>query len=416
MEPAVYLIQTPPFWLKTPPLSLVYLKSFLKSKGICAGILDINWLLFKAMQLPLRQWLSLDKNFEDNLFAAAKRKCPRIFDDIYRCLADAEYVGFSLFRRNKAFAFSFANEINQKFPDKKIIFGGPHTLWLDKNRQLNNKYHWVIGEGEIALARIISGAKPAVIRFEEIAHLDSLPFYDFSPLEPHHYSQTLPLLSSRGCPHSCAFCSERLLYKKFRHHSPHYLLEQIRLLKHKYKISNFVFLDSLINYNRDWLASFCDLLIKNDLRINWEAQMRIEKGFPPVLAKLMKKSGCYNLFIGLESASDTVLSAMHKGFDIGSALGFFKTLKTAGLHFEISLIFGYPAETEKEFKETIKFIINNKGTIPKIAQANPFIDYQNDKMDDASNAEGKKRTDAFLKTLGREGIKYTKSFINNLIY
>jgi len=131
----------------------------------------------------------------------------------------------------------------------------------------------------------------------------------------------------------------------------------------------------------------------------------------------MQKSGCYNLFIGLESGSDAVLDNMRKGFTARTAERFLKTLYRQGLHFEISLIFGYPRETEKEFRETINFIRKNKKNIPKIAQVNPFTDYLNRFSHQSPfKDEPKEKVKVFLKVLEDENIRYTKSFINNLIY
>jgi len=108
---------------------------------------------------------------------------------------------------------------------------------------------------------------------------------------------------------------------------------------------------------------------------------------------------------------------MNKGFDTSCAINFFKILKAADLHFEISLIFAYPGEGKKEFKDTVDFIVGNKKLIPKIAQANPFTDYLNSFDARAlASGEARNRIDLFLKTIEGEKIKYTKSFINNLIY
>ncbi|MEM7816427.1 MAG: radical SAM protein [Candidatus Aenigmatarchaeota archaeon] len=418
MNKTVYIINCPPSWIKTPPLSLVYLKNYLKNKGVNIKIIDLNILFFKLFNYNKIEWLKLNKNFEQNLFNLVEEKYPFIFENLYKRIEKIEFIGFSLFKRNFSFSLNLANRVKEKFPEKNIIFGGPEILFLKLENKINclQKYLWVLGEGEIPLFKIIN-EKPDNYEFEEIENLDSLPFFDFEDLNLKLYSQSLPIISSRGCPYQCNFCSERKLYKKFRYHSPEYVVEQIKYLKNKYLLNNFIFCDSLINFKINWLEQLCKLLIKNKLNIKWEAQMRIEKELPLELAKLIKKSGCYNLFVGLESASNRVLKMMNKGFDTDIALNFFKILKKAKLQFEISLIFGYPFEEEKDFNETLNFIIKNKKLIPKIAQANPFIDYlKNFKNENSFTTKGKERVGFFLKVLQRENIRYTKSFINNLIY
>jgi len=420
MKPLVYLIQAPPFWLKTPPLSLIYLKNYLKTKGIGSNIADLNISAFKVLGLTQKEWLTLNCDFEKNLFKTIENKYPRLLNNLYRQIEPADYIGFSLTKRNAPFSYALAKRVNQKFKDKQIIFGGPHTFFLDQKKKLDDKNWWIIGEGEIPIGEILQkngNQKQKIFRFQEIKDLDTLPFYDFEPLNINSYSKSLPLFSSRGCLYKCNFCSERRLIKVFRNHSPEYMIDQIKLLQSKYRTNSFVFCDSLINYNKKWLQKFCSLVLKNNLAINWEAQIRVDKTFSLELAQLMKKSGCYNLFVGLESGSDKVLKLMNKGFDTSGAVEFFEILKQANLHFEISLIFGYPGEENQDFNKTLQFIKKNKNLIPKIAQVNPFIDYLADFKDKTyPRKRANTRVNEFLKLINQEKIKYTRSFINNLTY
>ncbi|MDD3295858.1 MAG: radical SAM protein [Candidatus Omnitrophica bacterium] len=352
---------------------------------------------------------------EKSLFEIVKNKYPYVLENFYQTIKDSKYLGFSLFKRNQNFTFRLAKDIRNKFPDKKIIFGGPQMLFF-KESLLRDSFK-VTGEGEIPFLEIIRGSDKKNYEFKELDNLDELCFCDFSSTGLNSYSRVIPLLSSRGCPHKCNFCSERLLYKKFRHHSPEYMFEQIKFLKSEHLINNFVFCDSLINYSRRWLETLCNLLIKHRLNINWEAQMRVEDKFPLGLARLIKQSGCYNLFVGLESGSDTTLKNLNKGFSAATASEFIATLKKAELHFEISLIFGHPGENNKSFKETLVFIKQNKTNIPKIAQANPFVDYLGTFPGEYfPNQQAKKRINLFLRMIKEERIPYTKSFINNLVY
>ncbi|MFA5007863.1 MAG: radical SAM protein [Candidatus Omnitrophota bacterium] len=415
MEKSIYIFQCPPSWLKTAPLSLVYLENYLKSKGITVKVRDLNAELFGKLKFSAKEWLTLDDNFEKNLFGQVERLS--FLDAFFDEIKDYKYIGFSILKRNSNFSFRLAQRISEKFSSKKIIFGGPHTLFLNWRGKLDNKSYWVIGEGEKPALNVLTGSDSKIQLFNELGDIDELPFLDFDCLEMRNYSSAIPLLSSRGCKFACNFCSENKLYKKFRQHSPSYVSDLIKYLIEKYKANTFVFCDSLINYSNKWLEEFCLTLIKNNLNIKWEAQMRIDDNFNASLGALMKKSGCYNLFVGLESASLATLKNMNKGFTPEIALGFFKKLSQAGLQFEVSLIFGYPNETEADFRQTLGFIVRNKKIIPKIAQANPFVDYIGDFPGKTfPSEEAGERIKLFLQTIETEKIKYTKSFINNLIY
>lgn len=416
MERSVYIIQCPPSWLKTAPLSLIYLENYLKSNGFIVKVRDINAGLFKSLQLQQKDWLALNSNFEESLFTQTENSSS-LLKSLYQEIKNYEYIGFSLLKRNSTFSFQLAQKIREMFPSKKIIFGGPQTLFLDRQNKLDKNSFWVIGEGESATTKILNDAAEKIQRFEELENLDKLPFLDFSCLEMENYSNSIPLLSSRGCKFNCNFCSERKLYRTFRQHSPEYISDLIKHLAEKHETNTFVFCDSLINCSNKWLEEFCLSIIKNKLEIKWEAQMRIDKDFDVTLGRLMKDNGCYNLFVGLESASLATLKNMNKGFNPETALNFFKKLTEAGLHFEISLIFGYPGETDADFKETLDFVIKNKKIIPKIAQANPFVDYMGNFPDKTvPGVSANERIKLFLRTIETEKIKYTKSFINNLTY
>ncbi|MFH1771920.1 MAG: radical SAM protein [Candidatus Omnitrophota bacterium] len=418
MGNSVYIINCPPGWVKTPPLSLLYLNKYLKNNGAGVRILDLNTAVFQLFAPAQKEWLCLNENLEKNLFPLTEKTFPYLLENIYKTLNDFPVIGFTLTKRNRAFSFELARRIKDKFPEKKIVMGGPHTFFLERRKELLPDYSWVIGEGEISLLKILTDKKiKNVYRFFEIDDLDTLGFLDFSPLNLKAYSPALPVLSSRGCTHKCVFCSERKLYRKFRQHSAQYTVDQISYLQKKYSINRFIFCDSQLNYNDRWLNDFSALIIRKNIGIKWEAQMRIKEDFPRSLARKLKLSGCYNIFIGLESGSDRMLSLMNKGFTTDAALDFFKILTKEGLHFEVSLIFGYPKEEDKDFKETLNFIIGNRQIIPKIAQANPFVDYLGNFPHLSFPApEAKQRIQKFLSAAEDNKIKYTKSFINNLIY
>lgn len=137
------------------------------------------------------------------------------------------------------------------------------------------------------------------------------------------------------------------------------------------------------------------------------------------LFEKMKQSGCYSLFVGLESGSDTTLKHMNKGFTAEDALSFFNNLHTAGLFFGVSIIVGYPGESDQDFQNTLDFIIQHKDIIPQIAQMNPFTYYDGTPADKTAdyraNPAALKRMKLFIHEMKRHKIKHTNAFIGNLI-
>jgi radical SAM superfamily enzyme YgiQ (UPF0313 family) len=175
----------------------------------------------------------------------------------------------------------------------------------------------------------------------------------------------------------------------------------------------------MLNADLKKFENLCDSVITNFGSINWEAQIAVRKDMDEALFEKIKKSGCYNLFIGLESGSDNTLKKMNKGFTGNDAVEFFKKLNNAGLFFGISLIVGYPGETEKNFKASLDFIIQNKDLIPKIEQINPFTYYDGTDTDGSKdyklNPGSIKKMELFIKEIKKHNFKYTNAFLGNLI-
>jgi radical SAM superfamily enzyme YgiQ (UPF0313 family) len=167
------------------------------------------------------------------------------------------------------------------------------------------------------------------------------------------------------------------------------------------------------------LEELCDAIINKFAKIKWEAQIAIRRDMGETLLKKMKQSGCYNLFIGLESGCDRTLKNMRKGFSAKEARNFFQKLNSANLSFGISLITGYPQETDADFQESLDFVLKNKALIPKIEQVNPFVYYDGTRADKNCdyklNQRSRKRFEIFVKAIKENRLKYTNAFLGNLI-
>ncbi len=411
----VALVIPPFFWTKTPHIGIEFLIQALKSKHK-VDLFDLNMAAFQILRKRRSEWDKLGGEKAPSLFQYLKSSYPRFIDSTLKSLKKYELVGISVFRRNRTFALKLAAELENSDFSGRLILGGPEVSFIKED----GTWQRVIGEGERAIAAIAKG-EAKDFSFWETENLDALPLLEFKKFNLKAFPKVLPLLSSRGCIRRCSFCTEWRLYKKFRQHSPTYIVAQIKKLRDDYKINWFSFQDSLINASLEWLEEFGRRLAKENLDIYWEAQMIIRNDMSRSLLGLLKKTGCTNIFFGLESASEKVLKDMGKPFSPQEAKALFSKFSDLDMHFEISLIIGYPAETEEDFFHTLSFLKENKKLIPKIAQVNPFVLLENSLLKEEGVmplplAVVRKRMKKVLKLIKNEGLRHRLSFINNLTY
>lgn len=420
------LLICPPCWIKVPPLGLACLASHAAQYGIKTAVLDLNIVLYHLNKDRQRDWQKLDANFENNIFTEVSKNNTGIMKEVSSLInnSPARFVGFSVYGRNRMFTAQLAGKINR---NKKIILGGPEVLYQHFNdfkffkQNIKRKMdYFVVGEGEQPLIDIVlQRNKNKIFKFSQTENLNSLAFIDFADFYINLYSEgnVLPIMTSRGCIKKCSFCAENLLFKGFRSITPERAVAYLKFITKKYKVKYISFHDSLINANLKWLDKFCSLLIAENLNILWDAQVII-RPMTAALLKKIKNAGCFNLFFGLESASDRVLKSMGKGFTAKDAITLFKKCRQAGLNFEISLIFGLPGERDEDYNATKNFILKNIDSIPKIAQANPYIPQKGTQaaalVNNAYQPDLEKISD-FIAFMDKYKIKYTKAFINNLV-
>jgi len=423
----VLLTIMPPFWPKMPPIGIGYLQAFLEKNNTPCGILDLNNIFYNLSPSELKKsWLvSCNASLENNIFGLMQKNHLKEFKKLTGEMLKYEIIGFSCFKSNMDSSLKMIKLLKSKNKNIKIAVGGPEItrLFFKTSGKFSEDIKKpadfiVIGEGEKSLLNLIRPEQAnKIFAFNELENLNSLPFPVYKGLDINSYPRknSVSILSSRGCVRKCKFCSEKLLYKKFRQIPAKNIIEEIKYYKSKHKTEYFVFHDSMINSNLKNLEELCNGVIENFGAIKWEAQIAIRKDIDPRILDKMKKSGCYNLFVGLESGCDSTLKKMNKGFTTADAVEFFKKLNNAKLFFGISLIIGYPGETEADFRESLDFIIKNKQLIPKIEQVNPFMYYDGTASAKKAHKNALKRLDIFIKEIKSHGFKYTNAFLGNLI-
>lgn len=198
--------------------------------------------------------------------------------------------------------------------------------------------------------------------------LDSLGMPAWELMRPEEYPECqhgaffknfpiAPIMVTRGCPYSCAFCAGNIVGgKKIRKHSVNFILGQIQYLYDNHNIREFHIVDDNFTFDKDYAKELLKKLIALNLDISWATPngVRIDT-LDEDLLKLMKDSGLYLISLGIESGSDNILSLMRKNITTKRITEAVRLIHKFGIEIAGFFIIGYPGESEEDIKRTIRF-------------------------------------------------------------
>ena len=190
----------------------------------------------------------------------------------------------------------------------------------------------------------------------------SVPARDLIDLAPYrrawmnaHGYFSMNMVSSRGCPYHCNWCAKPISGNKFHARPAAAVAEEMKLLKTKSGAQHIWFGDDIFALNQDWVRQFALEVAKRDASIPFKIQSRANLMTEQTVQHLAS-AGCNEIWMGVESGSQTVLDAMDKGLNLSSVRIARELLKNAGIRACYFLQFGYPGEAWTELQETIAFV------------------------------------------------------------
>lgn len=396
----VILVASPPWEVIAPPLGVAYLESYLNTHNIQTRILDANLISYFAVSEYARKLWNyeyIDKWNDESFFYKIREKelkgiIGKVKKMIYKM--DVPLIGFSVNQVNRLFVKELVKGIKNDDCEKKIILGGPGVFHQCERESLSDikdlVYAWVVGEGENPLYQLVSDYYsgeskkyiPGVIwKGEDISfsrtqppeNLDEIPFPKYRGFDLNCYTEKdiVKILGSRGCIGKCKFCNDRVFMAPYRSRSAENVFEEIKF--HYYNLSkrHFVFNDLLFNGNVSTTEELLDLIISSGMDIRWDANVVLSKKlFPDRLIGKFLQSGCNILMVGIESGSENIIKKMGKLFNFEEATLLLRKLHDSGIKIWINLIVGHPGETEADFDQTIKFLLENKMYINQVSSLN----------------------------------------------
>lgn len=215
---------------------------------------------------------------------------------------------------------------------------------------------------------------------ELIENLNELPFpaRHLFPMNKYsgegslHVSPAYPIGTSRGCPFSCAFCSNNVVFgRKYRFRSSQNVVNEIELLINEYNSKGIYFREDLFTVNEKRLIALCDEIGKRGLDFDWECESRVDTISEEMLAA-MKGAGCKLIWFGVESGSQKILDYLNKRITLSQIRAAYKLCKRVGIKAGASFMIGVPGETVDDVQNTIALAEELK---PEFAWFNIFTGY-----------------------------------------
>jgi len=335
----------------SPPLGLAYLASVARNEGFNVKIID-----------------SLAENLS---FNELEKKIKEY---------DPDVVGITSTTTSIPDAYKVAEISKRINPNVITVIGGPHVTFVPELTLKESPYIDIVvrGEGEEIFKQLLhnldKGKKLSNIRgitYREnnrirsnppmplIKDIDNIPIpaFDLLPMEKYQFGKKRfgVIITSRGCPFQCIFCSSSLQFgKKWRAHSVERVIEELKILHDEFKIREIEFLDDTFTLSKKRAQEICKAIIQEGLDISWSASSRVDT-FDLDTAVYMKKAGAHTIYFGIESGSEKTLKFIKKGITLTQAIDAVKIAKKAKLRTLGSFIIGFPYEKEEDMRKTIRF-------------------------------------------------------------
>lgn len=212
-------------------------------------------------------------------------------------------------------------------------------------------------------------------------NLDTLPFparhlfpniVDYSGIHGQERGEgATTIISSRGCPFHCSFCTKIPQTSTVRFRQPDKILLEMKTVMDDYDVTHFRFVDDIFTLDSKRVEKFCELKSSEGNDATWICITRAD-ALNTHLLKQMKDAGCREIHIGVESGSQRILDAMNKQTTVKTLRDAVTDIKKTGIRVKTYIMYGYPGETEKDREETIRFIREVKPDKVTVSEFTPI--------------------------------------------
>ncbi|MFC1932894.1 B12-binding domain-containing radical SAM protein [Chloroflexota bacterium] len=353
-----------------PPMGLALIAAVLEKEGYQVKVLEAN-----ALKLKPEAVVSL--------------------------VTDVDVIGLTAMTPTINTAATIARHVKRAYPDLPVILGGAHATLLPGETLVTAPEIDIVvrGEGEetiVELLRALDCKQPlseiAGISYRKASEivsnpprsknidLDSLPFLAYHLLpwrryKPHPpHGRTLPfgaIITSRGCPYRCSYCSKPIFGSKFRGQSPERVIEEVAYHKGRFGIKEFAFYDDVFTFDKKRAHAIADEIMKRGLKIHWTCESRVNL-VDKELLRHIKKAGCYSIAYGIESGSQEILNTLDKDINPEQVEEAVRLSQDTGLQTIGYFMLGSPGESPESIRQTIQFAKKLKLDFAQFSVTTPY--------------------------------------------
>jgi anaerobic magnesium-protoporphyrin IX monomethyl ester cyclase len=336
-----------------PPLGLLYVNSHLKARGVDSQIFDSTFARFDDMESYVRQTKPPIVGIYSNLMTRT---------NVLRVMAAARNAG------------------------SLVVVGGPDPAnYLDEYLSRGADVV-VLGEGELTLEELVPhlqqhGARNldgilgvafrndqgAIVRTEPrplIPDLDAQPFPDRAAIDQpayvdvwrkHHGKGSVSLITARGCPFTCTWCSHSVFGYSHRRRTPSNVVDEVEQIVGTYNPDLLWYADDVFTINHKWLFEYAAEMERRGFRLPFETISREDRLNEEVIQTLARM-GCYRLWIGAESGSQKILDAMKRRTNAERVRSMVHLLQKYGIEVGMFIMLGYDGEERADLEETVEHL------------------------------------------------------------
>jgi radical SAM superfamily enzyme YgiQ (UPF0313 family) len=386
----------------SPPTGLLSIAAYVRASEWCGSIQIYDARMSADFRNEGNQWIFGDTDEQIEMRIRA---------------ANPDVIGISnMFTAQIDRAYHFADLAKRIAPNATVIIGGPHVSVFPLEALSRPSIDYVVvGEGEERLTQLLIALQqgetrpclPGVIGDSEdlnllrpnprapVTFLDilddlPLPAYDLVPMEEYFAlarrglsprfrewgKRPISLLTSRGCPHKCVFCSiQTTMGYKFRAHSPDYTRRHIKHLVDDYGVDFIHFEDDNLVHVPERYDEIVDFMMTFNPRIKWDTPNGV-RGDAWTLQRVWraKESGCQFLTVAIESGVQSVVDKIvRKQLDLRQVEEMMQYCQQVGLRLHAFYIIGFPGETLSDIRATVAYALDRYWRLGVVPMLQPLI-------------------------------------------